>query len=408
MRILIVTPNASFRSGGEAVLPLKYFTFLRARGHDVRLIAHSRNRSELAAALPDAEPYIHYVEDTALHVAVWRMGIRFPSGIRDHLFGNILLLVNEWHQRRLIRLLVAKQLVDLIHQPIPVSPTAPSMVYGMGVPVVIGPMNGGMSFPPGYEDYEGPGTRTFIRLARALSGIASRLVPGKRQAAVLLVANARTRSVLPVAHSRVIELVENGVDFSTWTAPAQVAKRPGFRLVFLGRLVALKALDITLDALALARTERSDLDITLDILGDGPERSRLEALDQPGVAFHGFRPQTECAEILASSHALILNSLRECGGAVVLEAMAMGLPVIASDWGGPSDYLTSQCGVLVHPTPRDTFAQRLARAILDLAQDPERAAAMGRNGAARVRSGFDWQSKVNRMEDIFTTVIEDS
>ena len=51
---------------------------------------------------------------------------------------------------------------DLIHQPIPVSPRAPSRIYGLGVPVIIGPMNGNMNYPEGYEDYESRISRMFI------------------------------------------------------------------------------------------------------------------------------------------------------------------------------------------------------------------------------------------------------
>ncbi len=96
------------------------------------------------------------------------------------------------------------------------------------------------------------------------------------------------------------------------------------------------------------------------------------------VRFHGFRPQAECAEILQRADALILNSLYECGGAVVLEAMSMGLPVIGPDWGGPADYLDETCGILVHPCPRETYAARIAEAIGELAADPERRVQMGR------------------------------
>ena len=98
------------------------------------------------------------------------------------------------------------------------------------------------------------------------------------------------------------------------------------------------------------------------------------------MTFAGFLSQGECAERLAASHALILNSLWECGGAVVLEAMAMQLPVIASDWGGPADYLDETCGILVTPTPRHDFATRLADAIITLSKDQKLCQRIGEAG----------------------------
>ncbi|MCB1361935.1 MAG: glycosyltransferase family 4 protein [Rhodobacteraceae bacterium] len=406
-RLLIVADNASAGFGGEAILPLKYFTLLASRGRDVRLITHERNRPALQAAFPDLEDRVLYSPDTAAHRWLWRIGARFPGAIRDHLFGNLMGLVTGWQQRRMARSLVRTGTVDLVHQPIPVSPAAPSLLFGLGVPVVIGPMNGGMSYPPGYEDFEGRASRLFVALGRPLAGLLNRVIPGKRQARILLVANDRTRQALPVRNRTVVDLVENGVDFSLWPdAGPRPAPTGPLKLVFMGRLVPLKAVDVTLRALARHRQDRPDLPVTLAILGDGPERPALEQLSgalglSDVVTFHGFLPQADCAAHLAVADALVLASLRECGGAVVLEAMAMGLAVVASDWGGPAGYLTPETGVLVPPVPRADFAARLADAIGALASDRGATWSMGAAGATLVRTTYDWQQKIDVIETIY-------
>ncbi len=405
MKIAIAAENASARFGGEAVLPLKYAQLLRARGHEVSLLTHERNRAGLKADAPDLAAQAIFLPDTALHRLIFRLGARMPTLLREHLFGNLLGLLTAWRMRRDLRALAAAGRVEIIHQPIPVSPAAPSLLHGMGAPVVIGPMNGGMDYPPSYRHHDTTLARGFLRLGRGVARGVNWLIPGKRRAAVLLVANARSRAALPVHHPQVIELVENAVDFQLWTAPEAVVKADGFRLIFMGRLIPLKAVDVTLDALARARAQRPDLDIRLDILGDGPERARLAAMAGDGVRFLGFLPQAECRDYLAASHALILNSLRECGGAVVLEAMALGLPVVASDWGGPADYVTPETGYLVHPEPPEDFAERLAAAIIALARDPARAQMMGRAGAARVADHFDWQARIDRIEAIYAQAL---
>ena len=73
--------------------------------------------------------------------------------------------------------------------------------------------------------------------------------------------------------------------------------------------------------------------------------------------FHGFVSAGAMCRLLAGFDALVLPSLYECGGAVVLEAMAMGLPVIATKWGGPTDYLDEKTGILIEPTGRRKFRQ---------------------------------------------------
>ena len=88
----------------------------------------------------------------------------------------------------------------MIHQPIPVSPKLPSSLHGFGVPVVIGPMNGGMTYPPGNEDHESALARCFIAVPRQIAVAMYVMFPGKRRASALLVANARTPGALPVRH----------------------------------------------------------------------------------------------------------------------------------------------------------------------------------------------------------------
>jgi len=411
-KILIVAQNASSVFGGEAFLPLKYFQLMRQRGLPVKLIAHSRNRANLTETLAPWLEDIYFIEDSRWHRFAWNLGKMLPGRISSAFSGALLNFINERFQKRLVRSLIRAGDVDIIHQPIPVSPLTPSSLYGLGVPVVIGPMNGGMTYPEGYEYLQGRSTRRFIRLARGMARALNNLIPGKRKATTLLVANKRTRDALEfLNHPNVIDLVENGVDFSIWHGAEPVDQKPRtqpFRLVFLGRLVDWKAVDVTLEAIKISRSHGTS--VTLDIIGDGDEREALERLAQAqdltdAVRFYGFLPQSTCAERLKACDALILNSVYECGGAVVLEAMSLGLPVIASNWGGPADYLDSECGILVEPVPKKGFSDRLATAITQLADNPELRQRMGAAGSRKVREQFDWERKVDRILDIYADAI---
>ena len=111
--------------------------------------------------------------------------------------------------------------------------------------------------------------------------------------------------------------------------------------------------------------------------------------------------QQECARRLQRADVLVLPSLFECGGAVVLEAMAMGVPVIATAWGGPLDYLDETCGILVRPDSRQALVAGFATAMKTLAESPQLRDAMGRAGCARARQHFDWERKIDQMLKIF-------
>lgn len=419
-RVLIVAEHASARFGGEAALPLHYFRVMRARGLDVWLLAHSRTRDELAALYP-GDARILYIEDTGWHRAMWRLGARLPAQISYFTTGFLSRLSTQLTQRRIVRRLVHEQGITVVHQPMPVSPREPSMLYGFGVPVVIGPMNGGMDYPAAFRRHRGSVERCLLGLGRASAALLNRLMPGKRHAAALLVANRRTRAALPGGVcANVVELVENGVDLNLWHAPvaaspARVANA-AVTFAFMGRLVDWKAVDLLLRAFAQARAKAS---MRLWILGDGPERARLEALAvELGVAasgasdagaigfahFAGWLPQAACADRLRQADCLVLPSLLECGGAVVLEAMSMAKPVIATAWGGPLDYLDPSCGVLVEPASREAIVTGFADAMVRMAGSAQVREAMGAAGLAKVRREYDWETKVDRVLGLYTEV----
>ena len=414
LRILIVAESASARFGGEAALPLHYFRVLRDLGRPVWLVTHARNRDELSGLYP-GDPAIRYVDDTLLNRAMWQIGRRLPARLSHFTCGFASRLATQIAQRRLARQIIATERIDVVHQPMPVSPREPSLLYGLGVPLVIGPMNGGMNFPAAFRRRGNRLEGVLVALGRASARIMNALMPGKREAALLLVANARTRQALPEGVStHVVELVDNGVDLALWRtpdAPAATSLPPGpTRFIYLGRLIGLKAVDILLEAFHRAAAQAP---MHLTIVGDGDQRRRLEALaDSLGlrsaagaaahaVTFTGWLTQHECATRLRDSDCLVLPSLHECGGAVVLEAMATGKPVIATEWGGPADYVDPTCGILVAPTGRDEFGAGLTRALSRMASLPDERARMGAAGRAKVEREYDWNVKVARMLELY-------
>ena len=416
-RVVVVAESASAVFGGEAILPLHIFRKLRERGVEAWLVTHARTRDELVRLLPREAGRMHFVPDTAFHIALNRWGSRLPARVSYFTAGYASRLSTQRIARQLVRRLVRDERADLVHQPVPVSPREPSLMTGLGVPVVMGPMNGGMTYPPGFEG----GDRRLRRLsriteaARRTAPLLHRLMPGKIRAATLLVANDRTRAALPAGtRGRVVTLVENGIDPATWIDPGPDEARPPeadrpMVLAFVGRLVDWKAIDILLDA--LARVPAGAVG-RLDLYGDGPMRTALEAqVDRLGlgdrVRFRGWVAQADCARHLRASDALVLSSLYECGGAVVLEAMACRLSVVATNWGGPADYLDESCGILIPPTGREELVAGFAAALVRLAADPAERHRMGAAGLAKVRHGeLNWDHKIERMLEIYRETIE--
>jgi len=294
LRILIVAEHASMKFGGEVALPVHYFRELRQRNIETWLVVHERIREELLAYFPADCDRIYFVPDTRWHQLLSSVGEHLPRKISEITFGFAMTMLTQLYQRRLIKKLVKNKQVDIVHQPIFVSPKIPSLIFGMGAPVVIGSMNGGMTFPPAFRHQEGRAVTLAVSVGRLLSNLLNTLIPGKKLAAALLVANQRTWKALPAGvEGKVVELVENGVDILLWRSKfsPQFAKlnaaisnsndvnlKPELqpiKFIFMGRLLGWKGLDLLLPAF---KQVLEQLPATLEIIGDGAAQDYLTQL----------------------------------------------------------------------------------------------------------------------------------
>jgi len=178
------------------------------------------------------------------------------------------------------------------------------------------------------------------------------------------------------------------------------------RFMYLGRLVDWKAVDVLIKAFAEAAPRVHG---TLEIVGDGALRNDLTKLAADlglasRVQFSGWLAQREASERLRNSDVFILPSIYECGGAVVMEAMAVGVPVIATRWGGPADYVDESCGILVNPTSERDLVHGIAEAMVSLASAPDLRKQMGQAGQVRAMENFSWDGKIDRLMEIFATL----
>lgn len=177
-------------------------------------------------------------------------------------------------------------------------------------------------------------------------------------------------------------------------------RAPGaMHLVYVARLTPLKGGRPLIAAMAALR--ESHPNIRLTVVGDGPDRAHLEAAARPlgdAVRFAGYLSQDEVAEVLADADAFCLPSFAEGVPVSLMEAMAAGLPVIASRITGIPELIEDGASGLLIPAS-DTRA--LTRAIARLADDPDLRRRMGDAGRAQVRAEFDVRGEARRLAALF-------
>jgi glycosyltransferase involved in cell wall biosynthesis len=235
------------------------------------------------------------------------------------------------------------------------------------------------------EGYFGPAkARLYLELERMLARVSDRLL-GVSQATV---DDLVRLGVAPPERFRALPL---GLDLDPLAEPDE-ALRPASRselgigaeeilLVFVGRIVTIKRLDLLLRAVAQAR--ESEPRLRLAVVGDGDERPWLERqAAELGIAgdalFLGYR--RELRPIFAAADLAVLSSDNEGTPVSLIEAAAAGLPAVATDVGGVGEVVTEETGILV---PRGDVGA-LASAMVEMAADAQRRERCG--GAARQRA----------------------
>ncbi len=208
-----------------------------------------------------------------------------------------------------------------------------------------------------------------------------------------------------------IVAIRNGIDVErfarkpdTTALRAELGLKDGDRVAALvGRFAARKGHNFALRALETVGDRVPG--IKMVFAGDGElesdlkeEADRLHVADR--VVFAGFR--RDVPALLAASDVLILPSEDECLPLVILEAMASGLPVIATDVGGISEAVADGVtGVLIRP--RD--AEGLAAALVSVLGDRERAKQMGAEGLTKVRAEFGLEACASAVFDVYKDLL---
>jgi glycogen synthase len=201
-------------------------------------------------------------------------------------------------------------------------------------------------------------------------------------------------------------VIGNGVNLSNADQPVNNFLNVAPYLLGIGRLEHFKGFDILIKSFGIVNQKHPDMKLIL--VGDGSERGKLTTISQQlgledSVLFYGRMDQKDVLKILSGCKFTVQPSRREGFGMVLIEAMALGKAVIATNVGGiPELVQHGKNGLLVNSQDPDD----LARAIIGLLNSPELALKLGAKGKEMVESNYTWEIISNRFLGVFQSVLK--
>ncbi len=368
------------RPHGDGLISFGFIRRLAERGHEVHVAAQE---IDVRAPLP-----------ATLHVYPLTRG---PG--RISMLDRLTFMVR---MRALFNRLSANIHFDVVHQMNPVFTGLSLSLVGVRTPLVLG------TFFPRWEgdakEREDPDSPWVRHAKQSMSGVITRLQQARAAGLLLAFPDAISRIAEPERHKDRIYHVEHGIDIRGFAERASVPERPS--VLFLANVIYRKGIFTLLEAFEQVARAVPDAELVIGGRGHQLEEVRAKIATMAGcrIRMLGHVDRPNVPEVMRAHSVYCLPSFGEPFGMSVLEAMACGLPVVATAVGGPRHLIKEQGGRLV--PPRDAAA--LAAALIEILSSPALQRSMGRYNRTRVETEFEIERSVDHLESAYAAVLRQS
>ncbi len=412
LRILLLVPGAN-----PEQVSMPYVTYSHAAAlaklHDVSLVIGSPTEDQVRRANAPFRSIEVVRMPTLERIYEWIVRRIFKYNHDTQVLtavGYPFSLAFEWYAWRQLRGRIFAGEFDVVLRLMPMTPVLPSLFAFFlrkgPIPFVIGPLNGGLPWPPGFSQLENQ--KEWIANLRSVYRHLPFARSTYRNAAAIIAASSQTYSEFVEYSPKLFFVPEPGIARSLCPDDSR-SPEPGakLKLIFVGGLVPRKACDLALRG--AAPILRSDL-AHFTIVGDGRDRSRLEELArslgvEKAVSFPGWLPHRDVLESLRSADVFVFPSLRDNGAGVVFEALAGGAVPVVADFGGPGDIVHPDVGFKVPLTSEDGVVAEIEKILTGLAHDRDNLERLRRQGMAYVKESLTWEAKAQATSRVLQWVV---
>lgn len=288
----------------------------------------------------------------------------------------------------------------------------PQFTFLMNTPYILGPVGGGERFPISLRQAFNPTGQAKIlirRILQMLMPLNPVFLANLSRASRIFVRTGETLEMIPRRyHYKTSLLLETAIGPEMLPEHLPTRSNEVVKIVSVGRLITSKFNPLFLEALAAFKS-RWKRPFSVTVIGDGPERARLEAnrdrLGLKEVKFVGTKSSEEVYAALRGADIYFSTTMKEGGTWAFFEAIANHLPVVCLKVNGPDMIVGDDCGIKVKPDGLATTRDGLAQGLLNLAQSPSLRAGLAKKALAHVEATFTWERVIETIDTCYTDLL---
>jgi len=412
LRILVLAP---FCNPDRVSMPLISYLHASALGelHDVSLVVGAPSAENVRRAHGPFRSIEVIEQPIADGIFDWSFRYLFRNNFASQAltaFSYPFALAFEWNAWRKLRGRIFAGEFDVVLRILPVTAVLPSpfafLLRKGPIPFVIGPISGGLPFVEGFSQAEGQ--KEWVSNLRDLYRFLPLSHSTYRHASAIIAASSHTFAEFATYADKLFFVPENGISTVLCSGDTR-KKRQGDRLqlIFVGGLIPCKACDLALRASAsLLRSGQA----SFTVLGDGPERGKLEELTrslgiEKEVSFRGWVSHAEVLASLRDADVMVFPSVRDFGAGVIFEALATGAVPVVADFGGPGDIVRPEIGFKIALRNEDDFVIQMESVLGNLAANRALLEQLRERGMAYARESLTWDAKARAVTRVLNWVL---